>query len=250
MIDESSGDVTFRTRSSWTWRSTRAAHAAIRADGVGDLWPTRPKCLPRACRTRAWPSARPSGRRRCSCRSRRTPTRGAGPPARSRSGRRTRVRRPRSRTCSGRPRRTPRRTCSRGCTSSSRGRRGRCRSSSAGRRWRPRHRRARVVVPGSCASRSPGAAGRPAAQSGTDRAVPLHVRGIDPSGTAGPASETSTDEPRNSSTTLRESADPLRVGLDLHPRLDLARASRREHPRTRDLDDADPADVDRREVLA
>ena len=87
-------------------------------------------------------------------------TRAAGRPARSRSGRRSRARRPRSRTCSGRPRRRPRRTCSRGCTSSSRGRRGRCRSWSAGRRSRPRRRRpAAWWWPASCASRSPAAAG-------------------------------------------------------------------------------------------
>ena len=44
-------------------------------------------------------------------------------------------------------------------------------------------------------------------------------------------------------------ADPLRVGLDLHPGLDLARAGRSEDARPGDLDDADPADVDRGQVL-
>src|SRR6185436_9748622 len=43
--------------------------------------------------------------------------------------------------------------------------------------------------------------------------------------------------------------DPLGIGLHLHPGLDLAGARRHEHPRARDLDDADAADVDRRQVL-
>ena len=146
----------------------RAAHAAVRADRVGHgLGVSDPTCRPRACRTRSWPSARRSGTRRCSCRSTRTPTRAAARPPRSRCARRSRVRRPRSRTCSGRPRRTPRRTCSRGCTSSSRGRRGRCRPWSAGRRWRrtrPRPRSARGGVrPRARRARRPaaGGAGRP-----------------------------------------------------------------------------------------
>ena len=51
------------------------------------------------------------------------------PRTRWRCARRTLGRRRRSRTCSARRRRTPPRTCSRGCTSSSRGRTARCRSS-------------------------------------------------------------------------------------------------------------------------
>jgi hypothetical protein len=39
------------------------------------------------------------------------------------------------------------------------------------------------------------------------------------------------------------------VGLDLHARLDLARARRREHAGARHLDHAHAADVDRGEVL-
>ncbi len=44
-------------------------------------------------------------------------------------------------------------------------------------------------------------------------------------------------------------AHALGIGLDLHPGLDLARAGRHEDARALDLDDADAADVDRREVL-
>ena len=44
-------------------------------------------------------------------------------------------------------------------------------------------------------------------------------------------------------------ADPLGIGQDLHPRLDRARAGRREDARAGDLDDADPTDVDRGEAL-
>ena len=69
-----------------------------------------------------------SGRRRCSCRSRRTPSPAARRRTRSRCARRSRGRRPQSRTCSGDPARTPRRTCSRARTCRSRGRRARCRS--------------------------------------------------------------------------------------------------------------------------
>ncbi len=64
----------------------------------------------------------------------------------------------------------------------------------------------------------------------------------------GRAVERSTDEPRNSSTILRQ-ADAGRVGLDVHPRLDLAGAGRDQRPRARDLDHADAADVHRGEVL-
>ena len=83
------------------------------------------------------------GTRRCSCRSRRTPTRAAGRRPRWRCGRRSRGRPPRWRRCSARRRRRPPRTCSRGCTCCSRARRDRCRSSPAGRRSRPARRRAR-----------------------------------------------------------------------------------------------------------
>src|SRR6185369_2561431 len=43
--------------------------------------------------------------------------------------------------------------------------------------------------------------------------------------------------------------DALRLGLDVHAGLDLARAGRCEDPRAGDLDDADATDVDRGEVL-
>ena len=48
---------------------------------------------------------------------------------------------------------------------------------------------------------------------------------------------------------MRDSPDPLRIGLDVHPGLDLARAGGHQHARPGDLDDAHPADVDRRQVL-
>src|SRR5207253_3593088 len=41
----------------------------------------------------------------------------------------------------------------------------------------------------------------------------------------------------------------LRIGRDLHPRLDLARARGDEHARALQLHHADTADVDRREVF-
>ena len=44
--------------------------------------------------------------------------------------------------------------------------------------------------------------------------------------------------------------DSLRVGLYLHPGLDLARAGRGEHARALDLDDADAADIRRAQGLA
>ena len=44
-------------------------------------------------------------------------------------------------------------------------------------------------------------------------------------------------------------ADPLGIGQDLHPGLDRTRAGGGEHACALDLDDADPTDVDRRQVL-
>ena len=121
----------------------RAAHAAIGADRVGLRLPRFvPLARPAAARTRCGTSGRRSGRRRCSCRNRRTRNRAAEHCLRSRSGRRSPGRRRRSRRCSGRRCRTPRRTCSRGCTSRSREHTGRCRSSPAGRRSPRRSRRA------------------------------------------------------------------------------------------------------------
>ena len=72
---------------------------------------------------------------------------------------------------------------------------------------------------------------------------------IVPSGTAGPASDTSTDEPRNSSTTLRDVRTRSESVWTSIPASTVARAGRREHARAGDLDDAHAADVDRREVL-
>ena len=115
-----------------------AAHAAVGADRVGVAsGATRPTCRLRACRTRCVTSARRSGTRRCSCRSTRTPSRAAARRTRWRCGRRSRARRRRWRTCSATARRTRRRTCSRGCTSRSRARRGRCRPSPARGRSQP-----------------------------------------------------------------------------------------------------------------
>ena len=96
----------------------RAADATIRADRVGLRLPRLvPLCPACAARIRCGTSGPRSGRRRCSCRNRRTRNRAAGHCLPSRSGRRSPGPRPRSRRCSGRRCRTPRRTCSRGCTS-------------------------------------------------------------------------------------------------------------------------------------
>src|SRR6202040_2252407 len=43
--------------------------------------------------------------------------------------------------------------------------------------------------------------------------------------------------------------DSVRIGLDLHARLDLARTGWDEHTRPLQLDDADPANVDRSQGL-
>ena len=120
-----------------------AADPAVRADGVG-LGLAR--LVPRAGGPQVVlgleASARRWGTPRCSCRSRRTPTRAGGRRTRSICGRRSRGRPRRWRRCSATARRTRRRTCSRGCTSRSRGRRGRCRPSPAAAPW-PRPRRGR-----------------------------------------------------------------------------------------------------------
>ena len=74
----SCGEVTLTIASSCTCSVEVAADAAVRADGV-DLRLLRlvPRAGLRAARTRSSTSARRSGRRRCSCRSRRTPTPGS-----------------------------------------------------------------------------------------------------------------------------------------------------------------------------
>ena len=159
---------------------------------------TRPTCRRRACRTRSWPSVRPSDRPRCSCRSTRTPTREAGRRTPSRCARRTRGRRRRSRRCSDDPVRTPRRTCSRGCTSRSRARTDRCRSSPA-RRRSPRTRGSGVRVMSRdrrvARPRRRGGAGGPN-RSGFASYSSIH------SATSGVV-ERSTDDASSSSTSLR-----------------------------------------------
>ena len=126
-----------------------------------------------------------------------------------------------------------------------------------------------VVDLGRLARRSPRPRRRPARGGGRPRA-----RRARRPPRAAPAARTATDPRRTAPRTRRSSRrarragqrhvdrraeelehdlarqpDPLRIGLDLHPGLDLARAGRDEHARPGDLDDADPADVDRRQVL-
>ena len=90
VTDESVGEVTLTIRSSCSWSVDRAADAAVRADGLGHgLGRLVPGArLAHVVLGLEHQRAR-SGRRRCSCRSRRTPTRAAARPARSRSGHRS-----------------------------------------------------------------------------------------------------------------------------------------------------------------
>ena len=197
---------------SWVWSVEVAADAAVRADrAVPRSAPPRPTRRPGAEVVLALDMSAPVGHTRCSCRNRRTPTRAAARRARWRCARRSRGRRraianvfwwstPHASTHGNR-----------GCTSSSRARRGRCRASRRGRRPAARSARdARRSRRCSAARRARRQVGRQARSSRTRLA-----------GSYGRVAN--------------RCARPSRPGL--------ARGRRDERARAFELDDADAADV-------